>query len=110
MNLSVEGSKILVGSEWWQFEKRVLKAVTIQDRVLVIFDYMAFPKDRPAKNLVAYDRKKKEVWTAQNPEVGATDAYVSFINEDPLEVGNFAGYNCLIDIATGLLVRSEFTK
>jgi hypothetical protein len=110
MNLSVEGSKVLVGSEWWQLEKPVLKAAAIQDKVLVIFDYMSFPKDMPAKNLVAYDKKRKEVWTAQNPEVGATDAYVSFIKEEPLEVGNFAGYNCRIDITTGRLMRSEFTK
>ena len=100
----------MVGSEWWQLEKPVLKAAAIEDKVLVIFDYMAFPKDKPARNLVAYDRMKKEIWTAQNPNVGAADAYVTFIKEEPLEVWNFASYNCRIDIATGQLLRAEFSK
>jgi hypothetical protein len=42
--------------------------------------------------------------------MGSTDAYTNIISEMPLIVGNFAGFACTIDIATGQVIAEEFTK
>jgi hypothetical protein len=110
MELNCESDLVLVERRWWRFERRVLQARRIGDRVLVIFDYMNFPQGRPAKNLVAYDLSQQELWRAETPEGGPADAYVNFICDDPLKVWNFACYVCTIDVTTGCLVDKSFTK
>ena len=89
----------------------VKEAVRVGDRVLVIHDYMAYPLQQPAPNLVAYTTGGERIWTAQNlTQSSPTDAYTNFISEDPLWVGNFEGFNCRIDPQTGRLLESVFTK
>jgi hypothetical protein len=79
--------------------------------VLVIHDYVAYERAKPAPNLVAYSPSGEHVWTAQNLTPSSpTDAYVNFISEEPLWVGNFAGCDCKIDPQTGKLLESIFTK
>ena len=92
---------------------RALDAVRLGERVLVIHDYMAYPRGKPAPNLVAYSPSGDRLWTAENlgaSGLGETDAYVSFLSEEPLWVYNFAGYRCRIDPQTGKLIESQFTK
>jgi hypothetical protein len=110
MDLKIDTDRILVGDRWWRFDKHVLQAKKIGDRVLVIFDYMAYPQGRPAANLVAFDEHQKKMWEARNPSDRPTDAFVNFLSEDPFRVWNFAGYQCEIDLATGGLLKSEFCK
>jgi len=76
----------------------------------VIFDYMDFPKNSPARNLYAYDRVGKKIWRAKDIGRGATDAYTNFLSESPFKVGNFAGYSVTIDTDTGAIINTEFTK
>ena len=71
---------------------------------------MRYPQGRPAQNLVAFDRKGKELWKAKNPSSAPTDAYVNFIDNEDLVVGNFAGYRCKIDPDTGDVLDAQFTK
>jgi hypothetical protein len=86
-------------------------AVRIADRILVIHDYMAYPLQQPAPNLVAYSTSGEHIWTAPNlTRSSPTDAFTNFISEDPLWVGNFEGFNCKIDPQTGALLESVFTK
>ncbi|GAB5561292.1 MAG: hypothetical protein SynsKO_29390 [Synoicihabitans sp.] len=82
----------------------------ISEKILIIFDYMTYPKGKPANNLLAFDKKEKELWTAEQPIESATSAYVNFVEEDPLRVGNFAGFVCQIDTETGKIHDSLFTK
>ena len=110
MVLRTEHYRVFVEPHWWRFSQRILDARRIDDRVLVIFDYMEFPNGRPAQNLVAYDLEQKEVWKPENPENGVADAYVNFISEEPLKVWNFACYVCTIDVKTGRLLEKQFTK
>ena len=110
MDLKIDTDRIFVGDRWWRFDKHVLQAKQIGDRILVIFDYMAYPQGRPAANLVAFDAHQKKLWEAQNPSNGSSDAFVNFLDEVPLLVWNFAGYLCEIDLFTGRLHRSEFGK
>ena len=79
--------------------------------LLVIYDYMSFPRLEPARNLFAYSaRTEVELWRAQDIGFGQLDAYTNIISEAPLVVGNFAGYNCEIDAATGQVIDTAFTK
>lgn len=110
MDLKIDTNRVLVREHWWRFDKDILQAKQIGDRVLVIFDYMAYPQARPAANLVAFDEQQRRLWDAQNPTAGPTDAFVNFVSEDPVRVWNFAGYSCEVDLNTGRLLKAEFTK
>ncbi len=91
-------------------ELNVLEWREVAGRFLVIHDYMQYPKDSPARNLVAYSKDGAEVWAAESISTLSTDAYVNFISEAPLIVGNFAGYNVSIDLETGVVLDKRFTK
>ena len=72
---------------------------------------MAYDRAKPAPNFVAYSLSGEHLWTAQNlTQNSPTDAYVEFISEEPLWVGNFDGFDCGIDPETGRLIESVFTK
>lgn len=88
----------------------ILDARQIDDRVVVIFDYMDFPRWRQAHNLMAFDLSGRELWTAEHPTNQTNDCYVNFLKDKPLTVGNFASYVCVIDATTGKLLDSNFTK
>jgi hypothetical protein len=90
---------------------RIMDAVRLGDSILVIHDYMAYPLQKPAPNLVAYSTSGERLWTAENlTQDSATDAYVNFCSEAPLWVGNFMSFNCRIDPQTGRLLERVFTK
>jgi hypothetical protein len=92
------------------FPIRPMEAIRLDDRILVIHDYMAYPQGRAAANLVAYSPGGEVLWIAENPGAGGADAYVNFVSESPLRVWNFACYVCTIDPESGKLVHAQFTK
>lgn len=90
---------------------RALDAIRLGERVLVIHDYMAYPRGKPSPNLVAYSLTGERLWTAENlGGLDESDAYVNFVSEEPLWVWNFACYRCRIDPGTGKLLERKFTK
>jgi hypothetical protein len=111
MKLQFSGSTVECDGGQLDLSIAIKEAIQIGERVLVIHDYMAFPENQPAPNLVAYNTSGERLWTAQNLTTGsATDAYTEFMSEYPLWVGNFEGFNCRIDLETGKLLKSIFTK
>jgi hypothetical protein len=102
--------RLFVAGQYWELDRPVLDARQIGDRIVVVFDYMSFPKNQQAKNLMAYDVHRNLLWIAEHPTAEATDAYVKIVEEDPLKASNFACYLCEIDIQTGKLLHAEFTK
>lgn len=88
----------------------VLDARQIGSVVVVLYDYMEFPAEDPAKNLFAYALNGQLLWRAEDIGQGQTDGYTNIISEEPLVVGNFAGFNCRIDLETGHVLSKEFTK
>lgn len=88
----------------------VIEAREIDERIVVIYDYMEFPKNKPARNMFAYNKVGKKLWRAQDIGMGATDAYTNILSESPLNVGNFSGFNVSIDLVTGKVIGREFTK
>jgi len=92
-------------------ERRIISAATAGKRVFLVFDYMSYPSDMAALNLVAIDPNGRLLWTvSDNPIDPPTAAYVNIMSVDPLTVGNFAGFSCVVDPATGELLDSTFTK
>ena len=88
----------------------IIEAAEIEGIIVVIYDYMAFPSDSPARNLFAYKRSGEELWRAQDIGAGSTDAYTNLLSESPFVVGNFAGAECTIDLRSGTVLRTVFTK
>jgi hypothetical protein len=89
---------------------RVLDARQVGGRILVLYDYMAFPRGYPSRNLYAHDLSGELLWRADDIGAGAVDGYTNFISEEPLVVGNFAGYDVTIDPETGRVLERVFTK
>jgi hypothetical protein len=111
MKLRARGNLVEWEGGHLDLQAPVIEAVRLGDRILVVHDYMAFSQDRPAANLVAYSPRGERLWVAENLTLSsATDAYVGFLSEEPLWVGNFEGFRCRIDPETGQLLASEFTK
>jgi len=109
MKLQVRNTINVNGKEW-DFGKAILDAAMIDDKVIVIFDYMEYPKNSCARNLVAYDLSQNELWVAENPTTQSNDAYVSITNEHPLTANNFSSHSCQIDLDTGKLINAAFYK
>jgi hypothetical protein len=91
-------------------EHPVLAAHLVGERVIVLYDYMAFPKNEPARNLFCYNSVGTQIWRAPDIGMGGADGYTNITSEVPLRVGNFAGFNCRIDEQTGDVLEKSFTK
>lgn len=93
----------------------ILDAEASGGRIFVIYDYMEFPMDAPARNLVCIDEAGKELWVAGNPTNQNNDGYTNFNRtgspvKDCIAANNFAGYLCQVNKSTGELVNVQFTK
>jgi hypothetical protein len=108
--MEIQGKRLQIENTVLDMPHTILDARQIGERIVVIFDYMDFPRWRQAQNLRSFDTSGKELWTAEHPTNETADCYVNFMKERPLTVGNFAGYRCVIDEATGKLLKSEFAK
>lgn len=110
MKLSLQGNQVVHPGGKLDAEHPVLEARLIDGKVVVIYDYMAFPQGVPARNVFAYDQDGELVWRAEDIGSGGTDAYVNFLGEIPLRVGNFAGFEVELDASTGKVLNKVFTK
>ena len=102
--------RIEIDGTTWDFDRRILDARRIGDRVIIIFDYMSFPKSQQAQNFMAYDLNRKLLWVAEHPTTQNTDTYINITSEEPLKASNFASFSCEIEIETGKLRNAVFTK
>lgn len=88
----------------------VLDARLVADTVLVLCDWMAFPKGMPARNLFAYSLAGEPLWRVRDIGMGAFDAYTDITSESPLVAFNYACFACTIDPNTGEVTSKRFTK
>ena len=111
MQILVESGQIIHSQGAIPAPFLVLDAREIGDIIVVVYDYMPFPRNEPSRNLFAYSRATGgELWRADHIGAGAIDGYTGVISESPLVVGNFASFDCLIDIQTGKVVGKALTK
>jgi hypothetical protein len=104
------GRTVSAAGKTWQAPWPVMQAALIDDRVILLYDYMAGPKDRQFQNLEAFNFLGQRLWTAQHPTPERPDTYVEILSTTPLLVWNFAAYRCTIDPSSGRLVEALFTK
>lgn len=110
MKLSVSNHKIQFQGGSITAIHPVLDAREIDEKIIVIYDYMVFPKNEPARNMYAYTKLGSEIWRAEDIGMGATDAYTNVRSEVPFKVGNFSSFSVYLDINTGKVIDKEFTK
>ena len=111
MQLKVSDNRVEWSGGHLELPVRVKEAIQLGKLILVIHDYMAYDLKKPAPNLVAYNLRGERFWAVENLTRGSpTDAYMNFISEEPLCVGNFLGFDCKIDSRTGKLIEKIFTK
>lgn len=108
--LSVIKNHIITSTGCINAAHHVLEAVEEAGLVFVIYDYMAFSPQKPARNLWAYNLAGDKLWRAQEGGQGVVDAYTHFVSLTPLTVTNFSGFVCVIDKSSGQLISSSFTK
>jgi hypothetical protein len=88
----------------------VLDVRQVADIVVVLCDWMAFPRGRPARNLFGYSLIGEQLWRADDISMGEVDAYTGITSEDPLSAFNFACFACTIDPSSGKVTSKQFTK
>jgi hypothetical protein len=88
----------------------VLEAREIAGLVVVLYDYMAFPRGEPSRNLFAYNLDGTLHWRAEDIGQGRVDGYTNIMSEQPLVVGNFSSFTCTIDLRSGRVLSKVFTK
>ncbi len=109
-SVTFSGSEVTVAGRTWRVPYPVAQALLAGERVLVLYDYMAGPRHRQFQNLEAFTLDGVRLWTAQHPTSTTADAYVSISSVSPLRVSSFASYDCTLDIESGRLLESAFTK
>lgn len=91
------------------FPARAIVPLADSDDAVVLFDYIAGPKN--FANLVRITRDGHVVWRMNPPEPSMPDAWVEFewVGED-LYVNSWSGYRVRVDLTTGKPSASEFVK
>ncbi|MCE5323738.1 hypothetical protein LLG46_10550 [bacterium] len=88
-------------------------AFVVGKTIIVLFKQDAADLGKSFQNLIALDSNGSQLWIAALPEVqinGIADAYLQIVSREPLIVYTWSGYDCTIDIATGKILKQQFTK
>ena len=83
-----------------------------KDVTLKLYNWMDYPKDKPIRNVEAFDPKGKSLWVI---EALGGDSRIDFYTSvssrgEEIHAFNFQCYDCVIDGATGKVVSSSFAK
>lgn len=84
-----------------------------KDILVKLYNWMAYPKGEPARNVEAFDLQGNKLWTIEPLGGGmpGSDFYTDiFSSNGQLCAFNYQAYNCIIDEATGKVISSHFTK
>ncbi|WP_462158259.1 hypothetical protein [Pseudoalteromonas sp. GB56] len=107
-------NRIEINGNTIELQHSILDAKELNQRIYVILDYMEFDQYSVARNLQCLNPDGSVTWVAENPTTQSSDAYVNFSDFDLVNnfvvANNFAGFKCYIELATGKLLKSEFTK
>lgn len=110
MKLEFQGSLVNVPSGAIDVGFPVLDARLVADIVVVLCNWMAFPRGEPARNLFGYRLTGEYLWRAEDIGMGEVDAYTGITSEDPLSAFNYACFACRIDLKSGEVMSKQFTK
>lgn len=104
------GNVLCFDGRSWEMEWEIADCRLAEDLLVVLFSHSAGPRWRQFRNLQAFSKDGRRIWTAEHPTSETADCYVAITSMDPFTAWSFAGYSCQIDARTGRLVRAEFVK
>lgn len=110
MKIEFQGSQVNAPGGSIEVGYPVIDARQVGDMVVVLCDWMAFPKGGPARNLFAYGLTGEALWRAEDIGMGEVDAYTGITSEHPLVAFNYACFACTIDQKSGEVTSKQFTK
>src|SRR5262249_13853439 len=102
------GHTVTVAGQTWRAPWPVKQAAVLGERVVLLYDYTAAPRDSQFRNLEAFTLAGEHVWTAEHPTSEAADTYVEILSIEPLIIWDFACYRCTIDPSNGRLIEAQF--
>lgn len=108
--VAFEGNQISVGDQKWNTPYSIEDCVLVGDKIVVIYEHSAGKTWGQFCNLEAFSLAGHKLWTAEHPTNETADSYVRILAPNPLIVLNFAGFVCQLDVATGKILKEEFTK
>lgn len=117
--VSHTGREVLIDGKLVQLEYEVREAFELDGKIIVLLDPNAYLQDPSygkerrrghdaLQNLRALSVLGESLWEAEFPE--AADYYYKIVDVHPLTALSFSSYRCVIDGATGRIVRKEFCK
>ena len=78
---------------------------------LKLYDWMEYPRGKPARNVEAHDQSGRLVWTIEDLGGGDSDCYTHIESIDgKIHAFNFMCYDCVIDEKSGKVISKNFTK
>ncbi|GLQ98127.1 hypothetical protein [Dyella mobilis] len=110
MKLEFQGSRLDAPGGPIEVGFPIIDARRIEDVIVVLCDWMAFPRGEPARNLFGFGLNGEHLWRAQDIGMHAIDAYTDIVAEVPLSVFNYACFACTIDPRSGEVLAKQFTK
>ena len=105
-----EGEELIVSGKRFKMSFPIYDIAEYDDRIVVLFVYSADDGIGQFKNLIAVDREGNEIWKAEHPSTDSSSAYVKIDHGDPLVAWNFSGHKCSIDLDSGRIIDTVFTK
>src|SRR5881409_3852374 len=108
MTVTFKGRTVKCGPHTWHSRYPILEATRVDDCICLILDYSALWWWKQADNLRGFTPDGKLLWIAEHP--APLDCYTGFLDTTSVLAYNFAGYQCLIDLASGKVIRMFFTK
>ncbi len=91
-----------VSKAWWDASRKWF---------IVLMEFFEKKSAKRFHNLVAYDFDNNLIWEAELPTDSDADCYTDAeVEDDTLSAFSFSGYRCMIDVETGRILSSSFTK
>ena len=84
--VTFRANEVCIGEESWKLPFPILDLRLVGNNVAIIYDYMAGPRHRQFQNLECFDPDGVKLWTAHHPTNATNDAYVQFVDGEPLAV------------------------
>lgn len=109
--LNPNGNRLSYKNLTIEFDFEIREARLIQNVIVVIFNATKAPNSNGQfQNCRAFNMRGELLWIAEHPTNETADFYLSFAPGKELELWNFAGYKCLLNLKDGRLLEAHFTK
>jgi hypothetical protein len=110
-DVAVQDGRLIIGGAEVTTRHPVVHACVAEGQIVVLYDPDANPRKWGTfRNLASLDRHGAELWVAEPPTTTTGDCFVRIDSCEPLAVGSWSSFDCVIDPRSGRIVESTFTK